>query len=121
MTMARTVHTIDAEDKIAGRLASQIAVLLQGKHKPSYQPNIDGGDAVHIENVGKMRFSGKKLEKKVYHRFTGYPGGIRTTRLSELFENRPEHVLRMMVQNMLPKNKLRNGMLKRLSFVKDKK
>ncbi|MEK7583991.1 MAG: 50S ribosomal protein L13 [Patescibacteria group bacterium] len=119
--MARTTHTIDAADKIAGRLASQIAVLLQGKHKPSYQPNIDGGDAVHIANVGKMRFSGKKLEKKVYHRFTGYPGGIRTTRLLEFFQTRPEHVLRMMVKNMLPKNKLQNAMLRRLSFVKDKK
>ena len=119
--MDRQTHTLDAKDRIAGRLASEIATLLQGKHKVSYLPHTDCGDIVEVQNVSKMKFSGKKLEKKVYHRFTGYPGGIITTRLSEMFAKRPELVLRKMVFNMLPDNKLRAKMIRRLRIEKNQK
>ncbi|MCB9802613.1 50S ribosomal protein L13 [Candidatus Nomurabacteria bacterium] len=112
--MERKLHKIDAADKIAGRLASKIAFLLQGKNKVTYQAHTDCGDSVEIENVAKMKFSGKKLEDKVYHRVTGYPGGLRTTKLSDLMENDPAEALRKMVYNMLPVNKLRPKMIKRL-------
>ncbi|OGY89874.1 MAG: 50S ribosomal protein L13 [Candidatus Komeilibacteria bacterium RIFCSPLOWO2_01_FULL_52_15] len=119
--MQRNTHTLDASGKIAGRFASSIAVLLQGKHKPSYQAHTDCGDLVEVSNVGKMAFSGRKLTRKFYHRFTGYPGGIRSVRLDELFQKKPDLLLKKMVFNMLPKNKLRAKMLKRLRFVQDKK
>lgn len=121
MKNERKNHTIDAADQIAGRLASRIAVLLQGKNKVTYQSNINGGDAVVIENADKMKFSGRKLTTKLYHRFTGYPGGIRTVRLDEVFAKHPEELLRRMVYAMLPKNKLRQLMIKRLTFAKKEK
>ncbi|MBI4090916.1 MAG: 50S ribosomal protein L13 [Candidatus Komeilibacteria bacterium] len=121
MKIERTVHTLDAQDQIAGRLASRIAVLLQGKNRVTYQSNVDGGDAVAIENVDKMKFTGRKLTTKLYHRFTGYPGGIRTLRLDEVFAKRPDELLRRMVYAMLPKNKLRPNMIKRLTFAKKAK
>lgn len=121
MKIERTTHAIDAAEQIAGRLASRIAVLLQGKNKVTYQAHIDGGDIVAVENVDKMRFSGRKLTTKLYHRFTGYPGGIRTARLDEVFAKNPEELLRRMVYAMLPKNKLRQHMIKRLKFNKKAK
>lgn len=121
MKIERKLHTIDAEDQIAGRLASRIAVLLQGKNKVTFVPYSDGGDNVVIENVEKMKFSGRKLTTKLYHRFTGYPGGIRSVLLGEVFEKHPDELLRRMVYAMLPKNKLRPHMIKRLTFVRNKK
>lgn len=112
--MERLTHKIDATDKIGGRLASEIAVLLQGKHKASYEPHIDGGDIVEVTNVKDMKFSGKKLEQKFYHRTTGYPGGIRSKQLKDMMINDPSEVLHKMVYNMLPKNRLRAHMIKRL-------
>lgn len=112
--MERKLHKIDAADQIAGRLASKVAFLLQGKNKVSYQAHTDCGDSVEVENVAKMKFSGKKLEDKVYYRNTGYPGGIRTTKLSDLMDQKPGEALRKMVYNMLPDNKLRPKMIKRL-------
>lgn len=112
--MERTTHKIDATDKIAGRLASEIAVLLQGKNKPSYEPSVDCGDIVEVSNVAKMKFSGNKLNEKVYYRNTGYPGGIRNTDLKDLMKDDPAEALRKTIYNMLPKNKLRPNMLKRL-------
>jgi large subunit ribosomal protein L13 len=112
--MERTTHKIDATEKIAGRLASEIAVLLQGKNKASYQPHTDCGDIVEVSNVDKIKFSGKKIETKVYHRVTGYPSGIRTKKLKDLIKDDPAEVLRKTLYNMLPKNKLRANMLKRL-------
>ena len=114
--MERELHKIDATDRIAGRLASEIAVLLQGKNKVNYQSNTDRGDLVEVTNVAKMKFSGKKLDTKVYYRHTGYPGGIRTTKLKDLMEKNPAEALRKTLYNMLPKNKLRAKMLKRLSI-----
>lgn len=114
--MERKVHKIDAQGKIAGRLATRIAVLLQGKHKVDYQLHIDSGDIVEVENVAGLKFSGKKLDTKVYYRTTGYPGGIRTKQLKNLIVANPAEVLRKTVWNMLPKNKLRPRMLKRLNI-----
>ncbi|MBT6691500.1 50S ribosomal protein L13 [Candidatus Parcubacteria bacterium] len=112
--MERTTHKIDATERIAGRLASEIAVLLQGKNKVSYQPNVDCGDIVEVTNVAKIKFSGKKIDTKVYHRTTMYPSGIRTKELKNLIKDDPAEVLRKTIYNMLPKNRLRSNMLKRL-------
>ncbi|MFW5888528.1 MAG: 50S ribosomal protein L13 [Patescibacteria group bacterium] len=110
----RQKHQLDAADRAVGRLASDIAILLRGKNKPDFAPHIDMGDIVEVSNVSKMRFTGKKLEQKKYYRYSGYPGGIKETKLSELKEERPEEVLERAVRNMLPANKLRKNMLKRL-------
>jgi large subunit ribosomal protein L13 len=112
--MERKTHQIDATDKILGRLSSEIAILLQGKNKASYQPHTDCGDIVEVANIAKVKVTGKKLENKVYHRNTGYPSGIRTTKLSDLMKDNPGEALRKTIYNMLPKNKLRPNMLKRL-------
>ncbi len=114
--MERKLHKIDATGKIAGRLASEIAILLQGKNKVSYQAHLDCGDIVEVINVNAIKFSGNKLNSKLYHRYTGYPGGIRTTKLKDLMEKDPAEVLRKILYNMLPKNKLRAKMLKRLNI-----
>ena len=114
--ITREKHQLDATDKIGGRLASEIAVLLQGKNKASYEPHIDGGDIVEVTNVKDMKFTGKKLDKKVYYRHTGYPGGIRTKKLGDMMENEPQNVLKRMVYEMLPKNRLRPNMIKRLKI-----
>lgn len=112
--MDRQVHKIDAKDKVAGRLASEIAVLLQGKNKASYQPHVDGGDIVEVSNVKDMKFTGKKLETKKYYSYSGYPGGIKAKNLKDMMVDEPAEVLKKMVYLMLPKNKLRPNMIKRL-------
>ena len=112
----RKMHQIDATDKIAGRLATQIAILLMGKHKPSYRPHLDQGDSILVENVSKLKFSGKKLRQKNYYQPSTYPGGLKTIPLHKLFASRPNLVLKKMVYRMLPKNKLREAMIKRLTF-----
>lgn len=114
----REQKTIDATDKVPGRMASQVAALLIGKHKTSYQANVDGGDKVEILNVGKMKFSGKKIDKEVYYRYTGYPGGIIKTGMKELFLKNPKKLFWSMVYDMLPKNRLRRARIKRLTFGK---
>lgn len=112
--MERKEHKIDATGKIAGRLASEISVILQGKHKTSYQAHIDCGDIVKVSNIKNIKFSGNKVDNKVYYRHTGYPGGIRTKQLKELIKDNPAEVLRKTIYNMLPKNRLRANMMKRL-------
>ncbi len=112
----REKHKIDATGKVPGRLASEVAILLMGKHKVNYQPHLDQGDFVAIENISQLKFTGKKLEKKVYHRHTQYPGGIKTTPLSKIFKENPDKLFRKMVFQMLPKNKLRKEMIKRLTI-----
>lgn len=114
--MEREVHHIDAQGKIAGRLASRIAFLLQGKHKADYQANIDSGDVVVVSNVAHMKFSGRKLDKKMYYHFSGYPGGIKQHKLSDLMKSNPDKVLRDMVLHMLPDNRLRKNRIKRLTI-----
>jgi len=110
----RKLHKIDAAGKATGRLASQIAIILLGKNKPEYQPNVDGGDIVEVSNIDKIKFTGKKLEQKKYFRYSGYPGGLKTTKIRELKEKRPAEILRIAVKEMLPPTKLRNNLMKRL-------
>ncbi len=107
---------IDATKKPLGRLASEIAKILQGKHRADFSPEKEEVEIVEVENVDKMKISGKKLEQKVYWRHSGYPGGIKKITLKELFEKNPKEVLRKAVWGMLPKNKLRKRRIKRLIF-----
>ncbi len=109
----RKTHNLDAEDKVLGRLATGIAMILRGKNKPSFRPYIDGGDIVNVVNASKMKITGKKLEQKKYYHHSGYPGGLRTTLMKEL---EPSEMLRRAVYYMLPKNKLRAKMMKRLNI-----
>jgi large subunit ribosomal protein L13 len=97
---------VNAEGRVVGRLASQIAHVLRGKHKPTFAPHVDAGDFVVVVNAAKVRLSGKKLTDKVYYRHTGYPGGVRETTAGRLMDGRPERVLRSAVVGMLPKNRL---------------
>ena len=114
--MERQTHTIDAADKILGRLATEIAVLLRGKNKPDFQPNQDGGDFVVIKNVDGIKVTGKKMEQKKYYRHSGYPGALKEISFKKLFESRPQEVLRKTVFGMLPTNKLRAIQIKRLEY-----
>jgi len=111
----RQVKQVDATDQAPGRLASEIAQLLIGKHKPEYQPHVDMGDTVEVVNVEKMVATGKKMEQKEYIRHTGYPGGIKRVVMQKMWDTKgPAEVLRRTVKNMLPKNKLRKERMKRL-------
>ena len=115
-TLQRETHIIDAQGKPLGRIASEIAVLLQGKHKPEYAPYKDIGDFVIVKNFDKVRFTGKKLKNKKYYRHSGYLGGLKMQTLEELLKKDPYKVLRKAVMGMLPKNKLRKKMIKRLKL-----
>ncbi|HUT21998.1 MAG TPA: 50S ribosomal protein L13 [Candidatus Bipolaricaulota bacterium] len=116
--LVRKIHTLDAEDIALGRLASQIAILLRGKNKTDFQFHEDRGDIVEISNVSKMKFTGKKIEQKKYYHHSGYPGGLKEYGLDDLMKKNPEKVLKNTVLGMLPKNRLRSNMIKRLRFVK---
>jgi len=115
--MERKTHIIDATGKVLGRLATQIAVFLRGKHKPDFFPYKDMGDFVVVKNVGKLKITGKKMDQKKYFRHSGYPGGAKETLLKTLFKTKPQEVLKRAVWGMLPKNKLRAKMIKRLKFI----
>ncbi len=117
--MKKEYYLIDCRRKNLGRLATRAAVILQGKHKPGYLPHIDTGDFVVMINCQEARFSGKKEEDKLYHRFSGYPGGISTRKLGDYLKLNPERVVREAVYGMLPKNKLRDQMIKKLLIFKD--
>jgi len=114
----RQTHILDATNKVLGRLATKVAIILHGKNKPNFTPNLDQGDFVEVKNVGKIKITGKKLENKVYKHHTGYPGGLKVIKMKDIFKKDPGEVLRKAIFNMLPKNKLRNGMMKRLTIVK---
>ncbi|PIS17340.1 MAG: 50S ribosomal protein L13 [Candidatus Nealsonbacteria bacterium CG09_land_8_20_14_0_10_42_14] len=116
--MKRETHTINVADKVLGRVATEVAVFLRGKHKPDFQPNRDGGDFVVIKNADKMKFTGKKLEKKKYFSHSGYLGGLKETPMKKLFSQTPEEVFKRAVWGMLPTNKLRAEQIKRLKFEK---
>jgi len=109
-------HTIDATNKVLGRLASQIAVLLRGKHKPNFLPYKDMGDFVVIKNVDKLKVTGKKIEQKKYFSHSGYPGRGKEIQLKTLFKQDPGQVLKRAVLGMLPKNRLRAKMIKKLKI-----
>lgn len=112
--MKRETHNIDAAGKVLGRLATEVANLLRGKHKPTFLPYKDEGDFVVVKNAGKMKITGKKMDQKKYFRHSGYPGGARETPLKVLFKQRPGEVLKEAVSGMLPKNRLRAKFIKRL-------
>ncbi|GAB3657432.1 50S ribosomal protein L13 [Actinocorallia lasiicapitis] len=106
----RQWHVIDATDVVLGRLASQVAILLRGKHKPIYAPHVDTGDFVIIINADKIALSGKKLEQKKAYRHSGYPGGLRAVAYKDLLEKFPERAVEKAIKGMLPKNKLGRAM-----------
>lgn len=114
--MERNTHTIDAANKVLGRLATEIAMLLRGKHKPDFLPYKDIGDFVIVKNIKKIKISGRKLDQKVYYRHSGYLGGLKETPLKKLFEKNPGEVLRRAVLGMLPKNRLKARQIKRLKI-----
>ena len=112
----REWFVIDAKDQTLGRLATQVAVLLRGKHKPIYAPHMDVGDFVIIINADKIRVTGNKLDQKVYYRHSGYPGGIKSRTLREQLNRFPDRVIRTAVRGMLPKNSLGRTMIKKLKI-----
>ncbi len=110
----REWYVVDAEGKTLGRLASKIARVLMGKHKPYYTPHLDTGDFVIVVNADKIRVTGRKLDQKMYYRYSGYPSGLKSITLRKQMATRPERVIWAAVRNMLPKNKLGRAMLKKL-------
>jgi len=114
LELTRQWHLIDAKGQTVGRLATQVATLLRGKHKPIFTPNVDTGDHVVIVNASEVRFTGKKLKNKIYYHHTGYPGGIKSTSAERLFEKKPTEVLSKAIRGMLPKTPLGKQMARKL-------
>ncbi len=107
-------YLVDASGKVLGRLANKIAVVLMGKHKPTYTPHVDTGDYVVVVNADKIVLTGKKLDQKKYYRHSGYPGGLKELTARQMFGKHPEKVIYLAVRRMLPKNKLGRHMLRKL-------
>lgn len=114
--ISRNWLVVDAKDQVVGRVASNIATFLMGKHKPSYSPHLDTGDYVIVLNADKVRFTGNKLNDKLYHRHTGFVGGIKTRTAKEMLQKKPQDVLRLAVKNMLPKNGLARRQIMKLKI-----
>ena len=110
----RAWHVVDADGVILGRLASEVAQILRGKHKPIFAPNVDTGDHGIVINAAAVATSGDKVAKKEYHRHTGYPGGLRTTGLEDMMRKFPDRVVRLAIRGMLPKGRLGRQMLRKL-------
>jgi large subunit ribosomal protein L13 len=110
----RTWYVVDAEGKTLGRLATEVARILRGKHKPIYTPHVDTGDYVIIVNADKIRVTGKRLDQKMYYRHSGYMGGLKETSLRTMLDKHPERVLQLAVKGMMPKNRLGRKMYKKL-------
>lgn len=113
-TLERNWYVVDAEGMVLGRLSSQVASILRGKHKPIFTPHVDTGDHVIIVNADKIVLTGKKLDQKKYYRHTGYPGGLRETSYRELINKKPEFVVYESIRRMMPKGPLGRSMLKKL-------
>ena len=109
-------HVIDASGQVLGRLASRVALILQGKHKPTYTPHVDTGDFVVVINAEKIAVTGTKLDNKLYYRHSGYPGGLRSRPLRDELERRPTEVIRKAVKGMLPRNRLARQQLTKLKI-----
>ena len=107
-------HVVDASDQVLGRLAARVALILQGKHKPTYTPHVDTGDFVVVVNAEKISVTGNKRREKLYRRHSGYPGGLRERTLEEMLERRPEEVIRIAVKGMLPRNRLARKQITKL-------
>jgi len=112
----RARHEIDAAGRAPGRVATEIAMILRGKNKPSFEPHIDAGDFVTVVNASQVKFTGDKLVQKDYHHHTLYPGGLKTKAMKHVFEENPGEVIRKAVYGMLPKNSHRDEMMKRLTI-----
>ena len=110
----RKWYVVDATDMVLGRLASQVAMVLRGKNKPTFTPNVDTGDYVIVVNADKVRLTGKKLEKKYYRYHTGYIGGLKEVQYKKLMAEKPEFVVYKAVKGMLPKNSIGRTMIKKL-------
>lgn len=109
-------YVVDASDKTLGRLASQLAHRLRGKHKPSFTPHVDTGDYLVVINVDKIRVTGKKNQDKKYYRHSEYPGGLKETNFAKLIDNKPEEILYRAVKGMLPKGPLGYAMIKKMKL-----
>jgi len=118
-TIQRKYHLFDAEGKILGRLATEIAKVLRGKNKVDFTPNVDGGDFAVVINSDKIKVTGNKMEGKVYHRYSGYPGGITSIEFKDQLEKDSRKIIQTAVYGMLSKNKLRNRMMTRLLIYKN--
>ena len=114
----RKWHVIDANGQTLGRLASQVAMILRGKHKPIYTPHVDCGDHVIVINADKVVLTGKKLDQKVYYRYSGYIGGLKETSARDMLANKPEKMVYEAVKGMMPKNSLGRQMLTKLRVYK---
>ena len=114
-------YTVDADGQVLGRIATHVADLLRGKHRPDFTPFLDLGDHVIVVNAAKVRMTGNKLEQKFYRHYTGYPGGLSETRLRRMLEKKPERVIREAVVGMLPKNTLGKALAKKLLIYADDK
>lgn len=123
MTTTRSIHKedvnrqwfiVDAKDQIVGRLCSNIAKILRGKHKPTFTLNVDAGDFVIVLNADKIKLSGKKADTKVYRHYTGYPGGLKSEKFSNLINTNPQKIIFNAVRGMLPHSKLGRAMIKKL-------
>jgi len=112
--MERAWHLIDADGKVLGRLATEIADILRGKNKPIYTPHVDTGDFVVVVNARNIKLTGNKWADKMYHHHTGYPGGIKSISAEKLHEKKPEEIIRLAVKGMLPKNRLGRKIYKKL-------
>jgi large subunit ribosomal protein L13 len=117
-TVKRDWYIVDATDKTLGRLASELAHRLRGKHKPVYTPHVDTGDYLVVVNAEKIAVTGNKLQDKNYHRFTGYVGNLRTISLRDLLATHPERAIEIAVKGMLPKNPLGRAMARKLKVYK---
>ncbi|MAA80065.1 MAG: 50S ribosomal protein L13 [Deltaproteobacteria bacterium] len=114
--VTRHWYIIDAKDQTVGRLATRIAVVLRGKHKPTFSPHVDGGDYIVVINAAHLRLTGKKMDTKQYHQYSGYPGGLRSQTARELLATYPDRVLTSAVKGMLPKNRLSRQVIKKLKI-----
>ena len=110
----RSWYVVDAENRTLGRLASAVAHRLRGKHKPEYTPHVDTGDYIIVVNAAKVRVTGNKETDKIYHRHSGYPGGIKSTSLARMRQTHPERIVEKAVKGMLPRNPLGRAMFKKL-------
>ena len=117
----RNWYLVDASDKILGRLATKVAVILRGKHKTIFTPYMDTGDGVIVINASKIRVTGRKLKQKIYRRFSGYPNGLREVTLEMMLKKSPTTVIKLAVRRMLPQGPLGRDIFKRLKVYKDDK
>ncbi|MCL6431541.1 MAG: 50S ribosomal protein L13 [Anaerolineae bacterium] len=114
----RDWYVVDAEGQTLGRLATQIARILRGKHKPIFSPHLDVGDYVIVVNAEKVRVTGQKMSQKMYYRYSGYPGGLKTTPLAEVLARHPTRAIEHAVKGMLPRNRLGRAMFRKLKVYK---